>query len=343
MRKFKGKNKQKAFILLVFLVLQLANIFNILGGILKKEKLVSVLIPTYNVEKFIKLSINSIINQTYKNLEIIIIDDCSTDNTFNILEKMSLKDSRIKLFKNDNNLKICKTLNKAFSMSKGDYIVRMDGDDISKLDKIERQINYLEKNMDIGLVGVSIININEDGKEISRNKYRKDFSLLKKLLRYGTPVLHIWAARREIYIKLGGYRETLYVEDYDFLSRMVTEGYKFSNLENYYGYYVRMRDGNTVSTNGIRQIKAFEYVKKLYIERLNTGNDTYTKENFDRYIKTNEQEEKKFEKALFYFKNYLKFKYKKSSLIFLMKSAFSSHYLTKALINRFIFKKISKM
>jgi glycosyltransferase involved in cell wall biosynthesis len=93
--------------------------------------LISVIIPTYNVENYIIDSVNSIINQTYKNIEIIIVDDNSNDNTFKILNSLKELDSRIKLYKNNKNLKIVNTLNFAISVSSGEYIARMDGDDIS--------------------------------------------------------------------------------------------------------------------------------------------------------------------------------------------------------------------
>ncbi|NQV78496.1 MAG: glycosyltransferase, partial [Lutibacter sp.] len=77
------------------------------------QPLVSVIIPVYNVELYVEKAINSIINQTYQNLEIIIVDDCSTDKTYSIVESLSKKDKRIKLIRNSKNLKISKTLNKA--------------------------------------------------------------------------------------------------------------------------------------------------------------------------------------------------------------------------------------
>ena len=272
-----------------------------------ENKLVSVIIPTFNVENYIVQSLESIINQTYKNLEIIIVDDCSTDRTFEILKKISKKDSRIKLFRNLKNLKICKTLNKAIKISTGEYIVRMDGDDISDLSRIARQIQFLEENKDISLVGTSVINIDEKNEEFSRVKYYSNFKKLKKLLNYDTPVLHIWAARREVYEELGGYREIPYAEDYDFLLRMLTAGYKFSNIENYYGYYVRYRQGNTATRNGIEQIKTFDYVKKLYLERKKNKakQDSFTEDDLGLILLTTEKEKMRYLIAQNYLENYL--------------------------------------
>lgn len=306
----------------------------------------SVLIPTYNVQDFVEQAISSITNQTYKNIEIIIVDDCSSDKTFEKLKKLAKQDSRIKLLRNDTNLKICKTLNRALKESKGKYIVRMDGDDISDKDRIEKQIEYLEKNQEVDLVGNSVKNIDEKNNVFSITKYCSDFKELKKLAKYGTPVLHIWAARREVYEKLEGYREIPYVEDYDFLLRMITSGYKFSNLENYYGYSVRFRQGNTATTNGIEQVKAFKYVRKLYEERLQNKNnrDSHSENKFHRAIFIDSNERQKYEDSLIEFKKYLYYKKEKKviAVLSLIKSVLKSRYQLERIINRFLFKILSK-
>ena len=102
----------------------------------KKNPKVSVIIPTYNVERYIQECIKSIQEQTYDNIEIVVVDDCSTDKTYEILKNIEEKDRRLKVFKNDKNMKICYTLNRALKNSTGEYIVRMDGDDISSSDRI---------------------------------------------------------------------------------------------------------------------------------------------------------------------------------------------------------------
>ncbi|WP_298064936.1 glycosyltransferase family 2 protein [uncultured Cetobacterium sp.] len=307
---------------------------------MSNSKLVSVIIPTYNVQDFIEQAVGSIINQTYKNIEIIIVDDCSSDKTFEKLKKLAKQDSRIKLLRNDVNLKICKTLNKALKESKGEYIVRMDGDDISDKDRIEKQIEYLEKNQEIALVGNSVKNIDRKNNIFSTTKYCSEFKKLKKLARYGTPVLHIWAARREVYEKLDGYREIPYVEDYDFLLRMITSGYKFSNLENYYGYSVRFRQGNTTTTNGIEQIKAFEYARKMYEERKKSKNklDSFNEEKFLEFIKVCENDRKKYIKSQKKLEKVFKEKNKVKKIFFLLNSIILSKYQLKKIIRRMLFK-----
>lgn len=118
-----------------------------------KTPKVSVLIPCYNVELYVEESVRSIMNQTYSNLEILVIDDGSTDKTAEILQKLAQVDNRIKFIKNETNLKLIATLNKGIELCTGKYIARMDADDISLPTRIEKQVRFLEKNLDIGIVG----------------------------------------------------------------------------------------------------------------------------------------------------------------------------------------------
>ncbi|MBD3843488.1 MAG: glycosyltransferase family 2 protein [Campylobacterales bacterium] len=249
--------------------------------------LVSVIIPVYNVEYYVKEAIQSIKNQTYKNLEIIIIDDNSSDKTYTIVEELARNDERIKLYKNEKNLKIAKTLNRALSLSNGEYIARMDGDDISALDRIEKKVKFLEENKEFDLVGCSMKAIDTNGKQIDQTVHYSNQNLLIKSLKYATPVSHIWIARKSLYEELNGYREISGVEDYDFLLRMTSSNFKYTNLEDYFGYFVRLgRSGNTISNFGIRQRKMHSYVFKLYEERLKNQKDSFSEEDLKEYTKT---------------------------------------------------------
>ena len=111
--------------------------------------LVSVILPTYNGARFIEETLQSVIDQTYKNLEIIIIDDCSTDNSYDILKLYADKDDRIKLYKNDKNLGIGENSNKALSLSNGEYIMMQDHDDLSSPVRVEAIVKVLEENRNI--------------------------------------------------------------------------------------------------------------------------------------------------------------------------------------------------
>lgn len=113
------------------------------------KKLVSVILPAYNSSKYIEYTIASLQNQTYKNIEIIVIDDGSKDNTLEIVQKLSENDSRIKIYKNDKNHGLAYTTNRGISLSQGEYIVQADHDDLSLPNRIEVCYNYLENHKDI--------------------------------------------------------------------------------------------------------------------------------------------------------------------------------------------------
>lgn len=112
---------------------------------------VSVIMPVHNEpEMYLRAAINSILNQTYKDFEFIIINDASENNAEDVI--LSYKDSRIRYYKNKKNLKIIKTLNKGLKLAKGEYIARMDADDIAFKNRFEKQVEVLEKDKSIGLV-----------------------------------------------------------------------------------------------------------------------------------------------------------------------------------------------
>jgi glycosyltransferase involved in cell wall biosynthesis len=254
---------------------------------LAKTALVSVIIPTYNVEKYIQEAIHSVQTQAYRNIEIIVVDDCSTDGTYDILQKLARLDSRIKLYRNTKNSKIVYSINKALSYSSGEYIARMDGDDIATPDKIEKQVQFLKDNPHIDLVGVSIVGIDEDGNILTKDKRISSLDVIQKTLLFSSPVGHSWLCKKTLYDKLGGYREIPGAEDYDFLLRMATENLLFINID-YYGYYLRKRQGNTMDSNGLKQLKQSNYVIKLYKERLKNQLDTFSIENLEKHTQSSD-------------------------------------------------------
>lgn len=123
---------------------------------------VSIITPAYNAEEFIGEAIDSVLSQEYKNWEHIIVDDCSQDNTFSILQKYSQLDSRINALKNENNLGPALTRNVAIEQASGRYIAFLDSDDVWLSNKLEVQINFMEKK-DLKLTYSSYFIIDENG------------------------------------------------------------------------------------------------------------------------------------------------------------------------------------
>ena len=188
--------------------------------------LVSVLIPAYNCGEYIEYAVSSIVNQTYTNLEIIVIDDGSTDDTWLKLEK--IKDKRLVMLKNKENLKIVGTLNKGIALAKGKYIARMDGDDFSYPDRIEKQVAYLESNEDTVVVGGAIEVCDIDMNLINRRKYPvEDAAIRAKMFRYN-PFAHPAVLIRKSAIDASGY-ELNWAEDYNMWFKLGRIG-KLANL-----------------------------------------------------------------------------------------------------------------
>ncbi len=125
--------------------------------------LISVIIPVFNSKNFIEKAVKSICDQTYKNLEILIIDDASTDGTWQKLEKLQKKDHRIKIFRNTYKKGLAPSLNILIPLTKGKYIARMDADDISHTNRLEKQLKFLKNRPNIVACGTQVEIIDEQG------------------------------------------------------------------------------------------------------------------------------------------------------------------------------------
>lgn len=201
--------------------------------------LVSVIMSVYNSEKYVEESVRSIMKQSYSNLEVLIADDCSTDNSYEILLKLANEDSRIKLIKNSSNLKLAKTLNKLISLCKGKYIARMDSDDISHPDRIKEQLKFLENNLDIDFCGTNAIIINENGKERGTTKIPTGATDCKNYFRYGNVFIHPSVMLRADILQKNLYSENFkYAQDYELWGRLLfKENKKGLNLNQNLLYY----------------------------------------------------------------------------------------------------------
>jgi len=194
--------------------------------------LISVLLPLFNGEKYVFETIKSILNQTYNNFELIIINDGSNDNSLNEINKFN--DNRIRLI-NQQNQGLAKSLNIAASLSKGKYLARIDQDDICLPNRFQIQINYLENNKNISVLGGASIYINEQGEDLGRGftttwplSIRR--TLLKQkgcLLSHPTVMM-----RKDDFDDVGGYSESVYKNSADYFLWIcfVKKKYKIANL-----------------------------------------------------------------------------------------------------------------
>ena len=154
------------------------------------KPLVTVLMTAYNAEKFIKQSLDSILNQTYKNLEIIVVDDGSTDQTLLIVKNLQKLDYRIKVFQMKKNSGPSLASNFGIKKAKGEFIARMDADDISFPNRIEKQVKFLIINPEVVLAGGQCILIDKDGKITGNKKFPLDHTTIYKSLFSINPIQH---------------------------------------------------------------------------------------------------------------------------------------------------------
>ncbi|XOJ85153.1 glycosyltransferase family 2 protein [Methylophilaceae bacterium Uisw_099_01] len=181
--------------------------------------------PVYNGEKYLKESIDSILNQSFKNFEFIIVNDGSTDKTEEII--LSYDDGRIRYVKNKVNLQIVKTLNKGITLAKGKYIARMDADDISLPERFEKQFKFMEANHDIDVCGTWV---NTFGFRESVWKCFINHEEIKVQLLFNSPLAHPSVFFRRTFFKDFQYNSKANkAEDY-FLWVQSIENKKFSNI-----------------------------------------------------------------------------------------------------------------
>jgi glycosyltransferase involved in cell wall biosynthesis len=223
----------------------------VLQDIYRRNIMISIVMPVYNGEKYLKQSIESVIHQTYKNWELIIVNDCSTDKSRSIMQYYANEDERINIIDNEINLKVAQSLNKGFQNAKGKYFTWTSDDNLYKPDALKELSFFLDNNPDIGLVYS-----NEDVVDSELN-YVKEDRLNPQMLLYADCIGASFMYRKEVADKIGGYDPEMFlVDDYDYWIR-VSKHYKIAHLDrNIYIY--RMHPNNLTTT------KKEECNKQLY-------------------------------------------------------------------------------
>jgi len=193
------------------------------------ESLVTVLLPVYNGEQYLKLAIDSILNQTYKNIDLLLIDDGSTDGTIEIIK--SYADPRIRLVRNEHNLGLTATFNKGIDLAIGKYVARMDADDIAINTRIEKQVNFLEGHKEVTMVDCVMEVIDKDGNSLK--KYNSDIISEKEIRRslpYNNHLGHSSIMIRANIYKKYKYRKTD-AEDYDLWLRLANDNHVIHKID----------------------------------------------------------------------------------------------------------------
>lgn len=196
------------------------------------KPLISILMGIYNCADTLEEAVECIINQTYEKWELIMCDDCSKDNTLQVARRLAEKDARIVVIHNKENRTLAPTLNHCLRYAKGEYIARMDGDDVCALDRLEKELNFLEAHLEYALVSCDMNLYDSQG--IYRVIHHMQRPTKESLVR-ASQFCHAGCMMRTKVLKeLGGYSEAdnrKRVEDYDLWVRLYAADYEGYNIQ----------------------------------------------------------------------------------------------------------------
>lgn len=237
------------------------------------EPVVSVLLPVHNAEKYVAQAIDSILTQTFTDFELIIINDGSIDASLKILTTYAAKDDRIRLIDRENR-GLIQTLNEMLQLARGDFLARMDADDISSPDRFANQVEFLRQHSDVVCVGGAYEIIDPEGRVVSRVTMPEENAEIQRRILAGSTIINHPCAmiRRDALLKIGGYDPTMVtVEDLDMLLRLGEIG-RLANLREVVLQY-RFHP-NSVSAKNIlfQQEMALEACQRAWKRRGIQGN-----------------------------------------------------------------------
>ena len=236
------------------------------------KPLVSVIMPVYNTKQWVWEAIESTLNQTFKEFEFIIVDDCSTDWSYEICQEYAKKEKRIKLYRNDKNGWVAYTKNRLIWLTTTNYLASQDSDDVSFLDRLELEYKFLKNHNDYAVVAWNNVIIDEEWNKIWHRKYSDDIRsvILKK-----SPVSHpTTMMRKDIFEEVWWYSKIKYVEDYVLWIKLFTEWYKIKNIDKDLLKY-RIRKGaqkwhvkETIKWTLNCQKEAYKKIKPSFSDRI---------------------------------------------------------------------------
>lgn len=239
-------------------------------GKVKNEPLVTVLMSVYNEKAdYLQCAVNSIIHQTYKNIEFIIVDDGSDENVKAQLIEISEKDSRIRIITNKKNIGLTKSLNRGISEASGKYIARMDSDDISMPERLEKEIQYMETHPDVAVVGSEVCGV-DSNKKIRLIRHSDKLEIVKARLIYCNPgVCHPTAVIRKSFLdenRLAYNENYAKAQDYALWSDIIYKGGKIRKLSSKLVAY-RIHPGQASIKNNKTQIGFAREIRLLNLHR----------------------------------------------------------------------------
>lgn len=227
--------------------------------------LVTVILPVYNAEAYLAEAIGSILNQTFSDLELLIINDGSTDGSVDVIN--SFKDERIRLVHNDANLKLIATLNKGIELARGKYMARMDADDVSLSARVQKQVAVMEAHAEIGVCSCWFESFGAGANQVV--KYPESHDAIRLMLLYQTALCHAAAMFRMEFLKRINFRyspQFVHAEDLEIWVRLAPQT-KFANVQEVL-YKVRMHPASVSAVNEQIQKKHTIEILKMQLEKL---------------------------------------------------------------------------
>lgn len=211
--------------------------------------MISILLSVYNSENTVLDTLQSIKNQTYDKFEVIIIDDNSNDKSWQVIQNFCITDQRFHPYRNEENKGLPYNLNKALSLSKYNYIARIDADDICVENRLEIQYGFMRNNSMVDILGSNAFLIDANKKIIGKTNVPNTHKEIITELRYKNPILHPSVMiKRKVLEDLKGFNEKLLkAQDYDLWRRANKKKYIFNNLDNYLIMY-RVETNKPIST-----------------------------------------------------------------------------------------------
>jgi len=184
---------------------------------------VSVLMSVYNGERYLRGALDSICQQSLRDLESVIVDDGSTDATWSILESYARLDARLVLIQNQRNIGLSRSLNRGLNLARARYVARMDADDVSLPERLRAQADFLDAHPDVGVLGCAVQVIDACGNPQFVRRFPAEHGVLRWRLCFQSPIVHPTAMmRRDVLRQVGGYDPHLPVaQDYDLWERLI--------------------------------------------------------------------------------------------------------------------------
>ena len=228
---------------------------------------ISVIMSVYNGEAYLAEAIESVVNQTFADWELLVINDCSTDSTAEILSGFAAKDSRIKVHTNEINLRLPSSLNKALALVQGKYVARMDADDICLPNRLQKQYDFMEANPDIALSSCRFMTLKNGVISSGGGGARSDSESIQALLLVTNPVLHPGIiAKAEVIRALQYDKEFTCTEDLELWTRFLMAGHTVEIQPEYLMIY-RLHDKQITKTTLEKQHREVLNVQKRYFAK----------------------------------------------------------------------------